>query len=237
MGSHSSRLDKLISQHTGMNKREIKLTLARQQVWVDDTICTEADRLIGQFTKVVVEDQIIQDAKPVYVLLNKPKGAVSATKDPNHQTVVDLLPSCFSNLHIAGRLDRQSTGLLLLTNDGEWSRRITCPTKKLDKYYRVTLQNAIDDDCIEAFAQGMYFAYEDIITAPALLDIVDEYMAEVVLTEGKYHQIKRMFGRFRNPVLSLHRWRIGGLALPKSLSIGSYRVLSKTQAEAVFETK
>ncbi|HCH23519.1 MAG TPA: 16S rRNA pseudouridine(516) synthase [Oceanospirillaceae bacterium] len=234
MPSYSFRLDKIISQHTGLGKRDVKLLLARQRVLVDDVVCTTADTLIGQFTQVQIDGDIVQSKQPVYIVLNKPKGVVSATTDAVHQTVLQLLPSEFSNLHIAGRLDLNSTGLMLLTNDGSWSSRITGPDTKLAKRYRVTVQNPLGEDYIQAFVEGMYFAFEDITTAPAQLQIVSDYVADVTLTEGRYHQIKRMFGRFRNPVVALHRYQVGGLCLPADLAEGEYWQLSKLEAEGVF---
>ena len=234
MPSYSFRLDKIISQHTGLGKRDVKLLLARQRVLVDDVVCTTADTLIGQFTQVQIDGDIVQSEQPVYVVLNKPKGVVSATTDADHQTVLQLLPEEFSNLHIAGRLDLNSTGLVLLTNDGSWSSRITGPDTKLAKRYRVTVQNPLSTDYIQAFSEGMYFGYEDITTAPVQLQIVSDCVADVALTEGRYHQIKRMFGRFRNPVLELHRYQVGSLQLPANLAIGDYWQLTKTEAEGVF---
>ena len=234
MPSYSFRLDKIISQHTGLGKRDVKLLLARQRVLVDDVVCTTADTLIGQFTQVQIDGDIVQSKQPVYVVLNKPKGVVSATTDAVHQTVLQLLPEEFSNLHIAGRLDLNSTGLILLTNDGSWSSRITGPDTKLAKRYRVTVQNPLSTDYIQAFSEGMYFGYEDITTAPAQLQIVSDCVADVALTEGRYHQIKRMFGRFRNPVLDLQRYQVGSLQLPANLAIGDYWQLTKAEAEGVF---
>ena len=234
MPSYSFRLDKIISQHTGLGKRDVKLLLARQRVLVDDVVCTTADTLIGQFTQLQIDGDIVQSEQPVYVVLNKPKGVVSATTDAVHQTVLQLLPEEFSNLHIAGRLDLNSTGLVLLTNDGSWSSRITGPDTKLAKRYRVTVQNPLSTDYIQAFSEGMYFGYEDITTAPAQLQIVSDCVADVALTEGRYHQIKRMFGRFRNPVLELHRYQVGSLQLPANLAIGDYWQLTKAEAEGVF---
>lgn len=234
MPSYSFRLDKIISQHTGLGKRDVKLLLARQRVLVDGNLCSDADRVIGQFTQVQIDDDIVQSNKPIYVALNKPKGVVSATSDAEHKTVLELLPVEFAGLHIAGRLDLNSTGLLLLTNDGSWSSRITGPDTKLVKRYRVTVQNPLRDEYIQAFAEGMYFDYENITTAPAQLLIVSEYVADVTLTEGRYHQIKRMFGRFRNPVVALHRYQVGSLSLPADLEEGDHWKLSKTEAEGVF---
>ena len=159
-------------------------------------------------------------------MMNKPIGVVSATKDEQHKTVMDLLVEKNINtddLHIVGRLDLHSSGLLLLTNDGDWSRALMSPEKKVAKVYEVTLENPITDECIQAFANGMYFSYEDITTKPAQLEKLSECVAKVTLEEGRYHQIKRMFGRFRNPVLALHRVSIGEIELDDGLAPGESR--------------
>ena len=169
----------------------------------------------------------LQDNQPRYIMVNKPAGIVSATTDKQHKTIIDLidLPDC-DGLHIAGRLDFNSTGLLLLTNDGRWSRNLSLPESNVKKRYRVELENPVTDEYISAFAEGFYFEYEGITTQPAELTIIRERVAEISLTDGRYHQIKRMFGRFQNKVLSLHRYAIGHLQLDTELSPGQYRELS-----------
>ena len=162
-------------------------------------------------------------------MLHKPVGVVCATKDKQHKTVVDLL-QCKNKeqLHIVGRLDLNTSGLVLLTDDSRWSERLTSPQNKVEKRYVVTLKKPLSAEYIDAFAQGMYFDYEDITTKPVKLTIISTYQAEVILTEGRYHQIKRMFGRFRNPVVALHRVAIGSFVLDDSLKAGESRELSKT---------
>ena len=139
------------------------------------------------------------------------------------------------DLHIAGRLDLNSTGLLIFTNDGRWSSKLTSPGANTPKSYLVTLKKELTYDYINAFANGMYFAFEDITTQPAQLTILSKHQARVVLFEGKYHQIKRMFGRFRNEVLALHRESIGPLTLDTDLPEGRYRALSKIEIAAISE--
>ena len=115
--------------------------------------------------------------------------------------------------------------MLLLTNDGRWSRRISDPVHGVSKQYLVTLRDPLHDEYVAAFAAGMHFAFEDIVTRPALLEILDTHLARVTLQEGRYHQLKRMFGRFRNPVLGIHRVAIGALALDADLAPGQWRAL------------
>jgi len=224
--SYAARLDKFISQELGYKKRQVQLLLARGLVILDDVVCYQGDHLIGQFSKLEVEGKLLRHHTPIYLMLHKPAGIVSATVDDKHTTVLDLLPSKYRGLHIAGRLDLQSTGLLLLTNDGQWSRKITQPGTKLPKHYAVTVANPITQEQVDGFSEGIYFAFEDLTTAPAQLNMITATSALVILEEGRYHQIKRMFGHFRNPVLSIHRTQIGPIKLAADLAPGDYRVVS-----------
>jgi 16S rRNA pseudouridine516 synthase len=224
--SYASRLDKFISQELGYKKRQVQLLLARGLVILDDVICYDGEQLIGQFSKVEAEGKILRHQMPIYLMLHKPAGIVSATVDDKHTTVLDILPSQYCGLHIAGRLDLESTGLLLLTNDGQWSRTITQPHTKLSKHYTVTVANPITQEQVNGFARGIYFAFEDLTTVPAQLNITTDTTAQVILQEGRYHQIKRMFGHYRNPVLSIHRTQIGHIKLPADLAPGAYRTVS-----------
>ena len=201
--------------------------LARGRIVVDDIVATDINQVIEQFSHVSLDGQTLQANNPVYVMLNKPAGVVSATKDEQHRTVIDLLERADRNdLHIVGRLDFNSTGLLLLSNDGRWSRQLTAPDKKVTKLYRVQLTKPLQPGYIEAFAEGMYFPFENITTRPAKLRIISPYLAEVELIEGRYHQIKRMFGRFDNKVLALHRTAIGKVILDPDLRSGQSRELT-----------
>ena len=227
MHSKRTRLDRFISVSAGINRRDVRLLLAQGRVQIDGKNATAINQLVDQFDQVLLDDQVLQANQPVYVMMHKPVGVVSATLDDKHATVIDLLErNDRSSLHIVGRLDLNSSGLLLLTNDGRWSRQLTSPQQKVSKVYRVRLKNPITAEYIEAFARGMYFPYEDITTRPAKLSIISDHVAEVSLVEGRYHQIKRMFGRFCNQVLELHRLSIGELKLDDSLLAGQSRELS-----------
>lgn len=226
MHSKRARLDRFISSHLQINRRDIKPLLAQERILLDGITATDAQALVDEFTHVVVDGRVLQAKEASYHMLHKPTGVVCATKDAQHKTVIDLL-DCpeRADLHIVGRLDINSTGLVLLTNNGRWSRLLTQPETKVVKHYRVTLAKPIDDNYVRAFAEGMYFPFENITTLPAHLKIVDSHTAEVFLTEGRYHQIKRMFGRFQNEVLSLHRCAIGDIQLDVALAPGASRRL------------
>ena len=226
----TSRIDKFIAQHLNVARKQVRLIVAQRRIIVDGIVVTSVDQQINKFSVIALDGSVIQQNTPHYLMLHKPVGVVCATTDEQHKTVVDLIDEPFKNeLHIVGRLDLNTSGLVLLTNDSRWSEALTDPKHKVEKHYLVTLANKLTDEYIDAFANGMYFGFEDITTQPAKLTILDDYRAYVVLTEGKYHQIKRMFGRFRNPVVALHRQQVGNIVLPKSLASGEYRALSKDE--------
>ncbi|MCJ8340393.1 MAG: pseudouridine synthase [Pseudomonadales bacterium] len=234
MSSKFSRLDRFISQKTLIKRKDVRLMLAQKRIQVDGKIALDTQQLIGPFNQVVLDHKLLQQCCAQYWMMNKPVGVVSATKDKIHKTVIELLnPDCATDLHIVGRLDLNSSGLILLTNDGSWSSALTKPANKVPKRYRVDLAEELSADYITAFANGMYFGYENITTLPATLTIIGDRRAEVELFEGKYHQIKRMFGRFRNPVLALHRTSIGELQLCPALQPGQYRALSASEVASL----
>lgn len=238
MQSKRARLDRFISSNTGIGRRDVRLLLAQGRITIDGKPASAINQGVDEFSEVVLDQQVLQaTSTPCYVMLHKPTGVVSATRDARHRTVIDLLQHPErSKLHIAGRLDFNSTGLMLLTNDGRWSQRLSDPDMHIYKHYLVTLEHAIDPDCVQAFAEGMWFAYEGVTTRPAQLEIIDEHRARVSLVEGRYHQIKRMFGRFNNKVQILHRYAVGGLQLDPSLQAGQSRELTPTELSELEQT-
>ncbi|WP_394393976.1 pseudouridine synthase [Shewanella woodyi] len=230
MESKRARLDRFISQHLKINRKNVRLMLAKGQVRVDGELARDIDLIVDEFSHICVNNEVIQAKKASYIMLHKPVGVVSATVDDKHKTVIELL-ECDNrdSLHIVGRLDLNTSGLLLLTNDGRWSKKLMDPEYKVGKLYRVELQNPLTVEYISAFAKGMYFEFEDITTLPAELEIVDSHTALVTLYEGRYHQIKRMFGRFRNPVVGLHRISVGQIVLDKTLASGQSRPLTSEE--------
>lgn len=233
MTSETHRLDRFIAKHTEYSKSQVRSLVAQKRIVVDGTPATSVQQLVTPFSRVDFDGRCLSNKAPVYVMLNKPKGVVSATTDDQHPTVIDLIDHPLGGeLHIVGRLDLNTTGLVLLTNDGKWSRRISLPETKQPKVYEVTLANAVTPEYAEVFARGMHFAYEDITTLPATLEIVTPTFVRLTLMEGKYHQVKRMFGHFRNEVLALHRVSVGDLALG-DLSEGAWRELTADEVVAL----
>ena len=231
MSISRGRLDRFISESCQINRKKVRLLLAQKRVSVDGVIATDIAQAIDKFSIIKFDDQVIQDNRALYIMLHKPAGVVCATKDDKHKTVIDLISLNLTeaekvSLHIVGRLDLNTSGLVLLTNDSRWSEQLTSPTSKVSKHYLVTLKNPLHHDYVNAFDKGMYFAYEDITIKPVKLNILSQYCAEVILTEGRYHQIKRMFGRFDNPVIGLHRTSIGSYILDKNLSVGESKFIN-----------
>ena len=232
MRTARTRLDRFISARSGVSRRGVRQLLAQGRVSVDGSPATTINQVIGEFSRVVMDEQVLQANTPVYLMLHKPVGVVSATRDDHHPTVIDLLHRADRcSLHIAGRLDFNSSGLLLLTNDGRWSRRLSSPDAGIYKRYRVKVEQPLGRDYIEAFAAGMQFDYEGITTRPARLRIISDHVAEVALVEGRYHQIRRMFGRFNNRVLALHRFAVGNLQLDPTLQPGQSRALNPLELD------
>ncbi len=233
MRAKTHRLDRFISQNTEFTKGDVRLLIAQQRIVVDGQLAQSIRQQVTQFSVVLLDGQCLQNNQPVYLMLNKPGGVVSATKDQQHSTVLDVIAHRQkSQLHIVGRLDLNTTGMVLLTNDGAWSRKISLPESELTKTYEVTVARPLTAEYIARFRQGIYFAYEDSTTQPADLEILSAYRARLTLTEGKYHQVKRMFGYFRNQVLALHRSNVGPLQLG-GLELGQSRELTQEELRAI----
>ncbi|AZL67232.1 MULTISPECIES: pseudouridine synthase [Pseudomonas] len=225
------RLDRFLANLPCFNRQQVRLLLVQRRVRVDGVITADPLHEVREFSRVEVDEQLLQAGRPArYLMLHKPMGCVSATSDPQHRTVLDLLPPAWrDDLHIAGRLDYNTTGLLILTNDGQWSRRLTQPQTKLAKVYHVQTEDEIGAHYVEKFRQGFYFAFEDLTTQPAQLDILGPREARLAIVEGRYHQVKRMFGHFQNKVLQLHRESMGMIELDPALLPGQYRDLSAAE--------
>ncbi|GAA6203619.1 16S rRNA pseudouridine(516) synthase [Thalassotalea sp. SU-HH00458] len=239
MSISHTRLDRFIGEHLHISRRDVRLMLAQKRISVDGQAINEIGYIINKFSHVQLDGETLQNNQAFYLMLHKPVGVVCATVDEQHRTVIDLINHPAKNeLHIVGRLDLNTSGLVLLTNDSRWSERLMSPEHKVAKKYLVTVEHAINKEqeqsYIDAFVKGMYFQYEDITTLPAFLTVIDEHQLEVQLYEGKYHQIKRMFGRFRNPVIALHRRSVGSLELDAKLMPGESRPLTRDEVNNIF---
>jgi len=202
-----------------------KLTIASGRVELDGVIETDGAVEVQKFTTVLVDGKVLQKREAIYIMLHKPAGYVSATKDSLHPTVMELIPQKWrKELHIAGRLDKETTGLLLLTNDSHWSESLTDPGKT-GKVYDVTLERELSEDTAYQFKEGIYLAYEDTMTSPADLEIRGIREVRLTIYEGKYHQVKRMFHAVGNRVTSLHRVSVGRYVLPDNLEESQWQLI------------
>jgi len=220
------KLESLLAKRLGLGKRGARDRIAGGVVSVDGMPERLPWREISRFEKIVCEGIEVQvGAARLHLMLHKPAGVLSATSDPIHRTVLDLIDHPDKNtLHLAGRLDRSSTGLVLLNNDGRWSESLTRPGNKVEKSYLVETDRPIPPWAVDRFAEGFFFATENLTTKPARLELLSDRCARVTLCEGRYHQIKRMFHRIEGiRLLALHRDRVGPFHLPEDLAPGEWR--------------
>lgn len=230
----SVRLDRFLSHLPLASRQQARLWLAAKQVLVDGRLVTDPRHDVSAFSRIELDGALLQSRQPRYFMLHKPRGYLSATTDAEHPTALALLDEPErEQLHIGGRLDRNSSGLLLITDDGRWSRILTQPDKQIAKVYLVETEDPIDPDTAQRFAAGIYFDYEGITTKPVRLEQLDSHRVRLWLYEGRYHQIKRMFGRFRNRVVGLHRESMGAIVLDPGLAPGEYRALTQAEIASV----
>lgn len=228
------RLDKVLSNQTGYSRKEIKELISKKRVTVNNEIITKSDIKINpDIDKIKIDDNEIEIKKYVYLILNKPKGYISATEDKSIPTVLDLVPEKYKhrNLFPAGRLDKDTTGLMIITDDGVFAHNILSPSKHVRKTYNVTIDIPVTNEMLEGFKNGVKLNDGDCKSAN--LEITGENTCIVTLTEGRYHQIKRMFGCFKAKVIELERISMGSLNLPKELKLGEIRELTEEELRKV----
>lgn len=224
------RLDQFISSCSELSRKEAKRAIGSGAVTVAGAICKSANRKISDDARITLNGKLLTLPGERYLMMNKPEGVVSATSDSEHPTALDLLPPELTrDLHIAGRLDLDTTGLLLLTTDGQWSHRITSPRTDCPKTYRVSLGEPLTDSAEQALTTGVLLRNEDRKTQPAVVRRVEDGVIELTISEGRYHQVKRMLAAVGNHVLALHRIRVGSIILDPELAPGEYRALTEQE--------
>lgn len=187
--------------------------------------------------EILFDDEIVIYKEFTYLMLNKPKDYISATFDPKLPTVLELLEFPYSNMELfpVGRLDIDTTGFLILTNDGKFSYNVTNPKKKVNKKYLVTLRDDISSNQIESLENGIYFEKEDFTTENAKFEEISKREIYLTISEGKFHQVKRMLEYVGNEVVELKRVSIGNLSLDEKLELGEYREITNTELEEIFK--
>ncbi|MGE4798917.1 16S rRNA pseudouridine(516) synthase RsuA [Yersinia hibernica] len=229
------RLDKFLSQQLGVSRALVARELRAKRVTIDgEVVKNGAIKLTAEQDVRFDGNPLQQTVGPRYFMLNKPQGYVCSTEDPDHPTVLYFLDEPVAyKLHAAGRLDIDTTGLVLMTDDGQWSHRITSPRHHCEKTYLVTLEHPVADDTAQQFADGVQLHNEKSLTKPAQLEVIEPQLVRLTLSEGRYHQVKRMFAAVGNRVLELHRERIGDIKLDDDLAPGEYRPLTIEEIASV----
>lgn len=228
------RLDKFLSQNSDSSRSLIQQAIKAGRVSVNDVIAKKGDQKLQGNEIVALDGNIVEAFKTRYLMLHKPLGYVCANSDSDYPVVVDLIRMPrWQELQIVGRLDIDTTGLVLLTDDGQWNHRITSPRHECDKIYRVTTANPISAETARLFAAGVQLNGEKAPTRPAQLDLISSHEARLKIHEGKYHQVKRMFAAAGNLVVALHRESIGNIQLDSTLAPGEYRALTQEEIMSV----
>ncbi len=229
------RLDRYLAEMGLGTRSEIKKAIAKGLVRVNDTIVKKAEfKLDTETDTVFFQNQAVSYIEYEYYMLNKPAGVISASEDRKESTVVDLITERKRNdLFPVGRLDRDTEGLLLITNDGALSHRLLSPKKHVDKTYYAEIHGEVTEEDVEQFAEGVDIGDEK-LTMPAELIILESGMEskiELTIREGRFHQVKRMFRAVGKEVVYLKRLRMGSLVLDQGLKPGEYRELTKEEME------
>ena len=221
------RLDKFISHLAEIPRTQARASIKRKEVCVNGEVITSHNFQLAQ------QDEVLHQGTPLvflgkrYYMLNKPVGYVCANSDELHKTVFDLLDEPnMSDFHVAGRLDIDTTGLVIITNDGDWSHKITSPKSNKFKTYLVETQEPITDEALEQLRTGVMLHNEKDLTRPAIAERLANYGLRLSISEGKYHQVKRMLYAVDNKVVELHREQIAGITLDENLASGEYRLLT-----------
>lgn len=228
------RLDHFVAKASGLSRKDAKRAIGKGAVAVDGSVCRQAASKVDRQCLVSLDGRPLSWQEQRYLMLHKPEGVVSSTGDDPHPSALSLVaPEIRADLHMVGRLDLDTTGLLLLTSDGQWSHRITAPRSRCPKTYRVSLAEDLDEAGLEQLRQGVLLRNDPTPTAPAEVVSLGPRQIDLTITEGRYHQVKRMLAAVGNHVLALHRTRIGDIQLDPALAPGEYRALTEMEIRSV----
>ncbi|WP_269900942.1 pseudouridine synthase [Paenalcaligenes faecalis] len=228
------RLDRFLSESTDLSRSDARKVLKSGEITVNGEVITKGAYILNE------DDVVMWDEEPLalvglrYLMLNKPAGYECSLKNSLYPSVMTLLDiEKRERLHTVGRLDVDTTGLILITDDGHWTHRIISPKQECDKVYVATLAEPLPDHAERLFQEGVLLNGDDKPTLPAVLERIDERTARLTIQEGRYHQVKRMFASLGNLVLTLHRERIGPVALDADLALGESRYLTPAEVQAL----
>jgi len=225
------RLDKFICKSTELTRTEAKKILKYGNVKVNGEVIKNGATQVHENNTITVDGQTLTARQSRYIVFHKPLDTICSNVDEGYPSILHYIDvdKAF-DLHIAGRLDADTTGLVLITDDGRWSHNIISPKKHCEKVYRVFLRDKIKDDVAEKFDHGVQLQGEKSLTKQAKLVVIEEKEVLLTITEGKYHQVKRMFAAVGNRVVGLHREQIGQIKLA-NLALGEWRYLSEQEVD------
>lgn len=232
------RLDKILSLQCAVSRKDAGVTIRRGVVSVNGDIVKKADFKVDTLLdEIMVDGNVIKVKEHLYIMMNKPGGVLSAARDPKAKTVIDLLPPDLKRrgLFPAGRLDKDTEGFIIITDDGKFAHRMLSPKKHVYKYYEAVLENPVAETDIEEFEKGIVL--NDMTCLPAELKILknsENPLVRIKIREGKFHQVKRMFIARNNKVLKLKRVKIGGLSLDSSLKPGEVKEINEKELNSIF---
>lgn len=222
------RIDKLLASSGYGSRKDVKKLIKDKKVYVNGVLVTKEDIKVDEVHDcIMVEQQRVIFQKYIYLMMNKPAGYLCANED-KEATVFDLIKEPYKNIFTVGRLDKNTEGLLLISNDGQFAHNLMSPKKNIDKTYYVEVKNVLKDEDIELLKSGSILLDHEIIKE-AKVDKIDDYHIYLTIQEGKYHQVKRMIKNCNNEVVYLKRVRIKDLQLDPNLSLGEYRSLKEEE--------
>lgn len=231
------RLDQFLTSVLGVSRKDAKIILKQKKVLVNQKLETNPSLQINETKdEVIYNNQILKYQEHIYLILNKPNGYITSTEDYNHQTVMDLINHPLKHkLFPVGRLDIDTEGLLLITNNGPLSHELLSPKKHVSKTYYVEIDKAFPTDGIEILKNGIML--DGTISVAEDIELINETSLNLTITEGKYHQVKRMMAHLGLNVTYLKRISFGNLKLPNDLEIGSFRELTASEVELLINSK
>lgn len=231
------RVDKFLANSGIGSRKEVKKLIKEKRVRLGDEIIKDPGREVKDSDLVYLDNVPISYKKYVYIVMNKRAGVVSAVEDNIYQTVVEELDDYLLSFKPfpVGRLDRDTTGLLILTNDGDFSHNCMHPKRGVKKTYLALVDRDLEEKDAIKFQKGIFLEEENIRTKEAKLEILEDRFARVTITEGKYHQVKRMFKACGKNVIELKRIKIGEYELPEDLKLGDYREVDRNSLDKIFE--
>lgn len=231
-----TRLDKILSTQLNITRSQAKTAVRQSRVQINGTMAKNADAKCTDNDVITFDGKNIMYSRFVYIMMNKPKGVISASEGKGDTTVIDILPDDMKRrgLFPAGRLDKDTTGFMLITDDGEFAHNILSPSHHITKTYIASLDKPFNDELVNDFRQGMVLTGEKLLEADVEPLNDDNTVAKVVLRQGLYHQVKRMFKKYGINVVELKRIKMGNLFLDPALSEGECRYLSENELKLIY---